>query len=226
MNIINNEEQISLFAVLLGCKPKGRNVEQHDVMFGAAKSLNELSDSMKNFWYNTIIDEVSSSIKKQLPGFDVPVFSSALLKTLSRRDKVHIDAWMKVEYAGDYKVNVRKKTGAPNESNLKLYFINLGGYKEKEFEEFHKKMFVVATAVSDALEQVMNHTFMKEYAAPELGIAGGPHLDDQYKIDFEADDIVCVSEAIGDAYEIVLEKTDSTRENEMVIGYMPLEYRE
>ena len=67
---------------------------------------------------------------------------------------------------------------------------------------------------------------MKEYSPAELGIAGSAHLDDQYKIDFEADDIVCVSEAIGSDYEIVLEKTDSPRENEMQVGYSHIEYGE
>jgi hypothetical protein len=224
MNQSNNTEDVSLFCILLGCTPKGRNIEQHDVMFGVANTLQGLTDDMKNFWYNNIIDEVSASLKKQLPGLDNQQFSSTLLKTLSRRDKVHVDAWMKVEYASGYKVQIRKKHSEPQEDNLKLYFINLGGYKENEFEEFHKKLFVAATAVSDALQQVMHHPFMKEHSPAELGIAGGAHLDDQHKIEFEADDIVCVSDAIGNEYELVLEKADSPKENEMAIGYVRLDY--
>src|SRR5207249_2867828 len=120
MSQTNTSGEVSLFCALLGCTPKGRNIEQHDVMFGVAPNLNALADNMKNFWYNNIIDEVTTSLKKQLPGLDSSAFSGTLLKTLSRRDKVHIDAWMKVDYAGDYKVTIRRKTGEPKENELKL----------------------------------------------------------------------------------------------------------
>lgn len=43
-------EQLKLFMVLLGCKPPGRHVEQHDFFFGIAASLNNLVDEMQAFW--------------------------------------------------------------------------------------------------------------------------------------------------------------------------------
>ena len=39
-----------LFMVLLGCKPIGRNTEQHDIFFGIANSLAELKQEMNAFW--------------------------------------------------------------------------------------------------------------------------------------------------------------------------------
>ena len=36
--------------LLLGCKPPGRHVEQHDVFFGIAASLNQLVPEINAFW--------------------------------------------------------------------------------------------------------------------------------------------------------------------------------
>ncbi|MGZ3874321.1 MAG: DUF1543 domain-containing protein [Mucilaginibacter sp.] len=45
-----NDTGPKLFMVLLGSKPAGRNVEQHDYFFGIASSLGELVPAMKAFW--------------------------------------------------------------------------------------------------------------------------------------------------------------------------------
>ena len=213
-----------LFSILMGCKPKGRNVEQHDVFFGVARHIDELTEDLKSFWYKTIVGELGEAVKRSIPGADTAALKDDLLKSLSRRDKVHIDAWTKVQYADGYKVSVQLKSASPAEHGQKLYFINLGGYKENEFEEYHKKLFIVAASVSEAMEKIMHHEFMKEYSPSDLGIAGSAHLDDQYKIDFEADDVVCVSEAIGDHYTLALEKVESHPADEMVVGYTHINY--
>jgi Domain of Unknown Function (DUF1543) len=220
------QEGLALFAVLLGCKPKGRNVEQHDVFFGVAEKLDDLSDNIKEFWYDTILDELGNAAKKISPDMDGKTLKEDLLASLSKRDKVHIDAWTKVDYADGYKINIVPKENANTEQEQKLYFINLGGYKENEFEEYHKKIFVVARAVSEALGKIMNDDFMKAYSPGNLGIAGTAHLDDQYKIDFEADDIVCISDAVGKNYSLVLEKADAHPANQMVVGYTHINYPE
>ena len=220
----SNTTELALFSILLGCKPKGRNVEQHDVFFGVAKKLDDLSDDIKEFWYKTILDELGGAVKKHAPDMDGDALKKDLLTSLSRRDKVHIDAWTKVEYADGYKVIIQPKSVGLVDSEQKLYFINLGGYKENEFEEYHKKLFVVATAVSEAIGKIINDDFMKTHSPENLGLAGSAHLDDQYKIDFEADDIVCISDAIGDDYLLTLEKVESHPANEMVVGYTHINY--
>jgi Domain of Unknown Function (DUF1543) len=220
----NTDNELVLFSILLGCKPKGRNIEQHDIFFGVAKHLSDLTNDIKVFWYKAIIHELSSALKKVLPGLDSEAMNKELLKTLSRRDKVHIDAWTKVQYVDGYKVSIVPKTTAHAVVEQKLYFINLGGYKENEFEEYHKKLFVVATRVSEALEKVRSHSFMKEYSPECLGPAGGAHLDDQYKIGFEADDVVCVSEAIGNDYHLLLEAVESHPADQLMVGYTQLNY--
>jgi hypothetical protein len=217
-------DELFLFAILLGCKPKGRNVEQHDVMFAVARSLNELTDSIKDFWYSAMIHEINVKVKKLVPGIDTARLSEELKNSFSRRDKVHIDAWTKVEFVDGYRIRILKKTDGRAPSNVKLFFLNLGGYKEDEFEEFHKKLFVVAGATSEAINKVMNVSFMKEYSPDELGIAGSAHLDDKYKLDFEADDVICVSDALDGDYTIELVSTENASPNEMSVGYIKLTY--
>ncbi len=41
---------MKLYKLLLGCKPAGRNTEQHDVFFAAGTSLKELIPEILNFW--------------------------------------------------------------------------------------------------------------------------------------------------------------------------------
>lgn len=42
--------QQKLFMLMLGCKPKGRQTEQHDIFFGIASSLQELIPDIYAFW--------------------------------------------------------------------------------------------------------------------------------------------------------------------------------
>jgi hypothetical protein len=45
-----NAPELKLFMVLLGCKPPGRHIEQHDIFFGVARSLRDLVPEIKAYW--------------------------------------------------------------------------------------------------------------------------------------------------------------------------------
>jgi len=216
--------ELLLFAVLVGCKPKGRNIEQHDVMFGVAHSLNDLTANIKDFWHSAFISEVATKINKISSFIETDILKGLIKQSLTMQDKAHIDAWTAIKYVDGYRVQIRSKNEAGPASNVKLFFINLGGYLDGEFEEFHKKMFIVAESPSQAIARAKQHDFFKQYTPENLGTAGKAHIDDQYRIDFEADDIICLSETIADEYKIVLEKTDEAIENPSQIGYIPLQY--
>lgn len=213
---------LHLFCILLGCTPKGRNTEQHDVMFAVASNIEELYAEMKLFWYKPIVEDIVQVLKKSIPGLDSKALSNELLAKWSTRDKVHIDAWMKVEYVDGCKVVIAPKSNTTSNS-AKLYFVNLGGYKEGEFEEFHKKMFVVANSVTDVAAKLRHHPFMKEHTPQALGTKAKAHFDDKHHIQFEADDIVCVQDIVG--YNIQLVPGAKYMENETMIGYVPLQYK-
>ncbi len=217
-------EKLSLFAILLGSTPQGRNIEQHDMMFGVAKKLDDLIDRMKRFWHAPVIADLAARVSKLYPQVDKEQLQKDLLPALIKRDAVHIDAWTRVDYVDGYKVVILPKELAGGNNGLRLFFINLGGYKQGEFEELHRKFFVVAANVSEAMKKAKAHEFMKEYAADNIGKGATPHLDDQHKIDFEADDIICVSDQLDNAYVLQLEQVESHPENELVIGYVKLNY--
>ncbi len=210
-----------LYAVLIGCTPKGRSIEQHDMLFAAANNLEEVKPLIKRFWNKDAVKDTAKMVKRLLPGIDTTALEKELEAGFAVRDKAHIDAWMKVEYANGYSIKLSRT--APENQLQKLYFINLGGYKEGEFEEFHKKLFVVANTPSDAFNALKTHPFMQDYSPESLGKGGSAHLDDRHKIDFEADDIICVSDALEGGYHIVLEKTEAATGNEVAIGYIKLD---
>ncbi len=43
-------EKLKLFMMVIGCRPKERFTEQHDVFFGIAESLKELIPHVNNYW--------------------------------------------------------------------------------------------------------------------------------------------------------------------------------
>ena len=222
----STSSDLGLYCILLGCTPRGRHIEQHDVFFGVARKLDDLSDTIKGFWYQTILAELTTAVRKVSPDIDTAALQSDLMTTLSRRDKVHIDAWTQVKYVDGYRVTIREGSAPQTEDSLKLFFINLGGYRENEFEEHHRKLFMVAPKISEVFERIMALDFMKEYSPDALGVAGGAHLDDQHRITMGADDLVSVSEAIGEGYTLVLEPVDSHPADALNIGYTHINYAE
>ena len=41
---------MKVFYIIIGCTPKGRHTEQHDVFFGIAKNIRDLVPEIINFW--------------------------------------------------------------------------------------------------------------------------------------------------------------------------------
>lgn len=177
---------VKLFMVLVGCTPKGRNIEQHDVFFSIAKNMKEIIPQAKNFW---------------------PEASAGL----------HFDAWRTVTHTNGYKIAVVKK-GTDFTNDAKLFFINLGGYKQHEFEEFHYKMIVAAPDKAAALKYAKSTAFYKH-----TGFKGAPsHIDDKFGIDVDdfhnIEDIL--PEAIKNKYALrIVADANSTEEDTFHLGY-------
>ncbi|AMO76035.1 DUF1543 domain-containing protein [Pseudomonas citronellolis] len=64
------------------------------------------------------------------------------------QDGLHIDCWMAVDGIGDCKVEL--STQAPADDDLRLYFINLGGYEDGVFGEAHRYLLVIARNKTEA----------------------------------------------------------------------------
>jgi len=183
-------QQPKLFMLLLGCKPAGRNTEQHDMFFGIADSLKELIPQIENFW----------------PG----------------SGKIHIDGWKEVNYVDGHSIKIIPHSTEPLTNRVKLFFLNLGGYKENEFEEFHYKMLAVAAGKAEAIQKAKQTAFYKH-----TGFKGADsHIDDKYGVDvddiYEIEDILPA--ALKDQFSIQIERltTDTPTEDELQLGYFKL----
>jgi hypothetical protein len=184
-------EQAKLFMMLLGCRPPGRHTEQHDVFFSIGTSIKELVPQIKKFWTGA--------------------------------GPLHIDAWREVNWVNGFEVRVlplSENTAAPSDNSPALFFINLGGYKAGEFEEFHYKMLAVATHKREAIKQVKKTAFYKH-----TGFKGAPsHIDDKYGIDvddlYQIEDILPAE--VKKQYRIQLSPSVLANEDVLHLGYFKL----
>ena len=176
--------------IMLGCRPKGRFTEQHDVFFGIANSLKDLILEMKTFWPEA-------------------------------KGIMHVDVWREVTLVDGYKIEVIPKSESFKQ-NLQLFFINLGGYKENEFEEYHYKMLAVADTIGEATKKSKETLFYKH-----CGFQGAiSHIDDKYGID--VDDLYNVKEILNEryknSYSLRISKSESLLPNDQLhIGYLKLD---
>jgi hypothetical protein len=178
-----------LFMLLIGCTPKGRNIEQHDIFFSIGDNIRDLIPDVLAFW----------------PEAD---------------NKIHFDAWREVTNVNGFSVSVVEGAGTKNETQL--FFINLGGYKPQEFEEFHYKMIVAAADKGEAIRQSKETAFFRHTGFK----SANAHVDDKYGVDvddiFEIKDILPA--AIKKQYSLqVAPAAPGLPEDEFHLGYFKLE---
>jgi hypothetical protein len=178
-----------LMMLLLGCKPKDRHIEQHDIFFTIGKDLQSVVPDIEAFWPDG--------------------------------GRVHIDAWQNVTHCNGYKVEiVRRKKQNNLSKEIQLFFINLGGYKPGEFEEYHYKMLIAAKDKAAAIKKAKASAFYMH-----TGFKGAAsHIDDQYGVDvddfFKVDDIL--PDALKQHYQIKLTPTKAAVTDPLQIGYINL----
>jgi len=183
-------DDLKLYMILLGCKPHGRNTEQHDLFFGIGRTLSDVKNDILDFW-------------KEANG------------------KIHIDAWRQVHVVDGYKIQVVEKQNTDRSGNEKLFFINLGGYKKNEFEEYHYKLLTISPEKGIAIQKAKQTAFYKH-----TGFEGATsHIDDKYGLDvddiYEIEDILPFH--LKQQYRIQLIKTEDEKEDELHLGYMKID---
>lgn len=130
--------------------------------------------------------------------------------------KIHIDAWQKISIVDGHSIEI---VSEKNQQKNKLYFINLGGYKPNEFEEFHHKMLVVAPSMAAAIKKAKATTFYHDFNGED---AAASHIDDKYGVDI--DEIFLVKDILANrypAFHLNIQPAQGTCEP-MQIGYMRL----
>jgi hypothetical protein len=138
------------------------------------------------------------------------------------KGKIHIDAWREVSMVDHFLIEIVPKKNASEPIQENLFFINLGGYKENEFEEYHYKMLTIAENLSMASKNAKATTFYKH-----CGFKGATsHIDDKYGID--VDDIHNVADILSEhnkeKYSLKITKTTTSFEEDVLhIGYLKLD---
>ena len=165
----------------------------------------------RNIEQHDVFFGIGDSIKELIP--DVLAFWPG-------NNKLHFDAWREVTSVNGYKVEVILKKENKQDSAFKLFFINLGGYKQNEFEEFHYKMVIAAADKAEAINQSKQTAFFRH-----TGFKGATsHIDDKFGVDvddiYEITDILPVG--VKEKYSISVTPADSLTEDEVNLGYFKL----
>ncbi|MGH2622737.1 MAG: DUF1543 domain-containing protein [Sphingobacterium sp.] len=130
--------------------------------------------------------------------------------------KMHIDSWRKVSKVSDYAINLRPRSSLNNTQVLKLFFVNLGGYKAGDMEEYHYKQLVVALDMSEAIKKAKESVFWKHH--------NSSHIDDKYGID--VDDIYEVKDllnpSITESYSLEILTDEARPDDALEIGYLKI----
>ena len=136
------------------------------------------------------------------------------------KGKIHLDAWRKVTYVDGYTIEVISREKNVHNTE-KLFFINLGGYKENEFEEYHYKVLTVAQNKTEAIKKAKATSFYKH-----CGFKGATsHIDDKYGVDvddiYEIEDIL--SSQFKEKFKLKISKSDSNQQDVLEIGYVKID---
>lgn len=133
---------------------------------------------------------------------------------------LHLDAWREINVVDGYRVTVTEKAREASAANL--FFLNLGGYKRGEFEEFHYKLLVAAGDKGEAVQQAKKTAFFRH-----TGFTGATaHIDDKYGVD--VDDIHAISDIlpayVRQRYSLRVEPAvPPLPEDELHLGYFKLD---
>lgn len=133
---------------------------------------------------------------------------------------LHLDAWREVTLVNGFSIEVINQPGYASDSQL--FFINLGGYKQGEFEEFHYKMIVAAPGKGEAISLAKQTAFFRH-----TGFKGAnTHVDDKFGVD--VDDIFAIPDILPpetkECYSLKIEPAfPDAKEDFINLGYFKLD---
>ena len=148
----------TLFMLLLGCKPPGRHIEQHDIFFGIADSMKDLVPEIKAYWPEP--DKIHIDAWREV----------------NRVDDYQIKIIQRIE-----------KEKVIQSQSTRLFFINLGGYQENRFEEQHYILLSAKQTREEAIQESMDSLFFQNNHFPgansHIDDKYGIDVDNVYEIE-------------------------------------------
>lgn len=117
-------------------------------------------------------------------------------------EKMHIDSYMELDVVDGYEISLRKEESTKKDK--KLFFINLGAYKEGDFMEHHANTFLIGKLATEIKKRAKDKL---------LNGYDEVHKDDLY----EVDDMIAIEEL--DGYHVHLNPTHKTGDLKPINGY-------
>lgn len=133
-------------------------------------------------------------------------------------DGLHIDSYCLVRKVGNYEIKIAERDNDYQKNDLNLYFLNLGGYKPLDMEEYHYKQLVLAHSMDEAIAVAKQNTFWKHHDSS--------HVDNKYGID--VDDAYLVEDMlpadVRAKYGIQIKfNSESVEDDRVVVGYLKID---
>ena len=142
------------------------------------------------------------------------------------KNKWHIDSYRAITKVGSYAIKLIEPSQQLKAADLKLFFINLGGYQQGSFEEFHYKLLIVAPNQADAIKQAKKSDFYKQFTFKDetSPFNAASHIDDKFAVDI--DDIYNVNDLISNV-QLSIEHISDTdelnaKEDKEYVGYLSI----
>ena len=137
--------------------------------------------------------------------------------------KPHLDAWREVNKVDEYRITVVERSASGGSAlDVQLFFLNLGGYKKDEFDEYHYRMLAVAGDKGEAIKKSKQTAFYKHVGYP----GATSHVDDKYGV--AVDEVMEIKDILSkeliDKYRILIEPVAEEIEEDAVnLGYFLLD---
>ena len=150
-----NDQNPSLFLVVLGGRKKTTHIELHDVRWVIGNTIEDTFPTLRNEWFGDVYGLHIDSYKKieYIDGYRIEIFKT------NKDNQSDLNY-----YQFDRKTKVDKY----------LWFINLGAYDSKVLNEIHQFGLIVAETAKEA-KSIARNKWLKSYEKL--------HKDDMSKIE-------------------------------------------
>ncbi len=122
-------------------------------------------------------------------------------------ESLHLDCWGILQAADGYQINIVPRHEAV-ESDVSLFFVNLGGYTRETFTELHKNVLIAAKDEKEAKAKAL--AMVRDW---EQG-----HKDNIYQLDT----LVNLNSLISSQWSLQLQRQSSSSDFRFEFGYNPI----
>jgi hypothetical protein len=135
-------------------------------------------------------------------------------------NSIHIDGWREISVVNGYQITVLPALADSAPSQLKLFFVNLGGYLSGQLAEQHYIILDVYQNRAIAIQEAKKTVFYKKNSIK----GANSHIDEKYGID--VDDIHKIEDILSpdlkEKYRIEIHPGKDLPDDTIHLGYLKL----